>query len=293
MILLKTIPNILKLSILIWILSISMQTKASRSSLSLIGSKTERPHRYLPRKRLKSDHRNRSKKFSLLTWSLSSGSATSSSSPKSRSKDGKQIKLEESNLATSSSMRRFRKRKFYPRRKPYDEKKVGKRKLPSKLTAPPRPQPPPTPSSLPSAPASNLYYPHQYTMQIRWGKPGQKVDNLRKDLDERTRYRKFAHEEEEHWHDRKWINIGGQNELDDGRRRKKSNGNRSIYELKKRKFQTLPVFARPLKDEASLRSIRKHFAIPSPSFPVNKHFTDWASRPVQFTHYRDHHLRNH
>ncbi|OTF80103.1 hypothetical protein BLA29_014662, partial [Euroglyphus maynei] len=51
------------------------------------------------------------------------------------------------------------------------------------------------------------YYPHQYTIQIRWGKPGQHSDLIRKG-DENSRYRKYAHEEEEHWHDKKWINIG-------------------------------------------------------------------------------------
>ncbi|KAH7646003.1 uncharacterized protein LOC124491618 [Dermatophagoides farinae] len=139
-------------------------------------------------------------------------------------------------------------------------------------------------------PDRKKHYPHQYMIHIRWGKPGQNTDLIRKG-DENSRYRKYAHEEEEHWHDKKWINIGQLplsmvNDIDSGNNKKymddDDDDDRSIYHVAERKFNALPVFARPLNDADSLREIEKHFAIPSSSFPVNKNFAKWTIAPIKF-----------
>ncbi|XP_027197609.2 uncharacterized protein LOC113791955 [Dermatophagoides pteronyssinus] len=129
------------------------------------------------------------------------------------------------------------------------------------------------------------HYPHQYMIHIRWGKPIHNNDMIRKG-DENSRYRKYAHEEEEHWHHKKWINIGNMpNDIGDNNNNEKysnEDDDQSLYQVTERKFNTLPVFARPLKDKNSLLEIQKHFAIPSTSFPVNRNFAKWTKAPIKF-----------
>ena len=123
------------------------------------------------------------------------------------------------------------------------------------------------------------HFPHQYAIQIRWGRPGQgaqyvrPANNYRLMNDETSRYRHFAHQEEEHWHDKKWINLGSpsigiRNEIE--------------YAVSDSKFRTLPVYVRPIKNGANIGHVSQHFAVPSKSFPVNQRFVQWANSPVNW-----------
>lgn len=138
----------------------------------------------------------------------------------------------------------------------------------------------PTSSPPPSRSSSNKYshYPHQYSMQIRMGTPGEKPEKLIRKDEENSRYRTYSHQEEEHWHDKKWINIG-LNEIDDY-----NDNNKLEYKIADRKFTTIPVYVRPVKHGAEIKEIQRHFAIPTKSFPVNKHFTKWIHSPVKFSY---------
>ncbi|KAJ6217923.1 hypothetical protein RDWZM_009080 [Blomia tropicalis] len=124
------------------------------------------------------------------------------------------------------------------------------------------------------------HFPHQYAIQIRWGKPGQANeavnpgDRYRTMNDENSKYRQYAHQEEEHWHDKKWINIG---KPPSGER----NGLEGEFVVNDEKFNTLPIYARPMKNGSNLKDVREHFAVPSQSFPVAKRFTKWANEPVR------------
>ena len=155
------------------------------------------------------------------------------------------------------------------------------------------------------------HFPHQYAIQIRWGKPGElselakspddnkspplsasPAENGRKALpmedrtmnDEKSRYRQFAHQEEEHWHDKKWINLGAApKEVDDVSSLPE---NDQLYAVSQEKFKTLPVYVRPLRNDASMETVHEHFAVPSRSFPVNRRFVEWANAPVQMRSHR-------
>lgn len=133
-------------------------------------------------------------------------------------------------------------------------------------------------SSAPSSSNKYSHYPHQYSMQIRMGTPGEKPEKLIRKDDEQSHYRTYSHQEEEHWHDKKWINIG-LNEIDDY-----NENNNLQYKIADRKFTTIPVYVRPIKHGATIKEIRRHFAIPTKSFPVNKQFSKWIHSPVKFSY---------
>ena len=116
------------------------------------------------------------------------------------------------------------------------------------------------------------HYPHQYSIQIRWGKPSNERKSYHTKDDETSNYRQYAHQEEEHWHDKKWINIG--HPVDDDMKAPAG------YAVRDKKFNTLPVYVRPTRNRADESNIRDHFAVPSKSFPVNQRFTEWAVSPV-------------
>lgn len=130
------------------------------------------------------------------------------------------------------------------------------------------------------------HFPHQYAIQIRWGRPGQESKHARAPEmtperhrtmnNENSRYRQFSHIEEEHVHDKQWINLAD-SPSDDGS---------SEFAVSNSKFNTLPVYVRPMRNDASMNRVRQHFAVPSPSFPVNQRFAEWANSPVNMRTHR-------
>lgn len=129
---------------------------------------------------------------------------------------------------------------------------------------------------------SSSHFPHQYSIQIRWKKPIASMPKYRTKNNERSRYRSYAHQEEEHWHDKAWTDARVPHSLaNDQGTSAMDQPSDEPYRVTGSKFATLPVYARPLANDASVVKIRRHFAVPSPSFPVNKRFRKWSHAPVK------------
>ncbi|XP_054169110.1 myb-like protein X [Oppia nitens] len=135
------------------------------------------------------------------------------------------------------------------------------------------------------------HYPHQYAIEIRWknmenapdGDHGDREMHSSKDLED-ANYRHYKHEEEEHWHQKKW--------LDEGLRKAYMNGQPiHVHTIHKPKlkiphnddnYDHFPLYAQPLPAGATLAQINQHFAVPTPNFRVNNRFIQWAKNPIAF-----------
>ena len=136
-------------------------------------------------------------------------------------------------------------------------------------------------------------YPHQYAIEIRWkgkdrdhmdmdepeGDTGDREMHSSKDLDH-ARHRKYKHEEEEHWHEKDW--------LDEGLRKAYLNGKPVPVHIVKPgikldsepNYGPMPLYAQPMPTGATLDQINQHFAIPTPNFRVNNRFMQWAKSAI-------------
>ena len=136
------------------------------------------------------------------------------------------------------------------------------------------------------------FYPHQYAIEIRWknkddvhydvaapqGDHGDRELHSSKELDH-ARHRKYKHEEEEHWHEKKWLK--------EGLRKAYLNGQpipitivKPTLKLPDGDFSPMPLYAQPLPNGATLDQINQHFAIPTPNFRVNNRFMEWAKNAI-------------
>ena len=136
------------------------------------------------------------------------------------------------------------------------------------------------------------YYPHQYAIEIRWkdknnvlynldapkGDVGDREMHSSKELDH-ARHRKYKHEEEEHWHEKKWLN--------EGLKKAYLNGKplpvrimKPTLKLPDGDYSPLPIYAQPMANGATLDQINQHFAIPTPNFRVNNRFMEWAKNAI-------------
>ena len=139
------------------------------------------------------------------------------------------------------------------------------------------------------------FYPHQYAIEIRWkdrnnihynldapkGSVGDREMHSSKELDH-ARHRKYKHEEEEHWHEKKWLK--------EGLRKAYLNGKplpvrivKPTLKLPNGDFSPLPIYAQPLPDGMTLDQINQHFAIPTPNFRVNNRFMEWTKNSIPLT----------
>ena len=138
------------------------------------------------------------------------------------------------------------------------------------------------------------HFPHQYAIEIRWkdkknvkqnvdGGPideGQRVLHSDKELED-SKYRLFEHKEEEHWHEKQWLNEL----LKKGYINGKPIPMAAIVPPPVHVFPSgevgpLPPYARPMADGSTLQQIDQHFAIPTKSFRINQRFVDWAQNEI-------------
>ena len=150
------------------------------------------------------------------------------------------------------------------------------------------------------------HYPHQYAIEIRWKNKdsdhyhlegdeedgvddGDREMHSSKDLDH-ARHRKYKHEEEEHWHEKKW--------LDEGLRQAYLQGKPIPVRIIKPglklegtpDFSPMPLYAQPMPTGATLDQINQHFAIPTPNFRVNPRFMDWAKTAINLNNLQNNYI---
>lgn len=139
------------------------------------------------------------------------------------------------------------------------------------------------------------HFPHQYAIEIRWKNP----EKNQVDLDapagdygaremhnsmglEDAKYRLYEHKEEEHWHQKKWLNEGLKKAYMNGKSIPMIIKQPVVDEGTRGDVSPLPIYAQPMPDGSTLDEINAHFAIPTPSFRINGHFIEWAENDIDF-----------
>ena len=97
---------------------------------------------------------------------------------------------------------------------------------------------------------------------------------------EDSKYRLFEHKEEEHWHEKKWLNELLKKGFINGKPIPMTAIVPPPVHVFPNQVGSLPPYARPMADGSTLHQIDQHFAIPTKSLRINQRFIDWAKKEI-------------